>query len=214
MDEKNTTTAAQPEQTTTPAGAAQTQSTAGSVDINAIVSQAAQKAAEIASEAQEKKMDAVFKSMLKQSGLDDAAIQTMLAEYKAKQITPEQTIAQLTKERDDGFAARDAELTALKQEKILRSHGLTDDEDIEIYGIRIGKLVTDGKTFEQAAAEYFEAHPRKQKASANATNSGTGRTSMTPDGFEDYKKMSPQDKIKFKAENPSLYETFKKRLGF
>lgn len=175
MDKQNTNTAAQPEQPTTPTGAAQTAQQPATVDINAIVSQAAQKAAEIASEAQEKKMDAVFKSMLKQSGLDDAAIQTMLADWKSKQTTPEDTIKQL----QGDVALRDAELTALKQEKILRSHGLTDDEDIEIYGIRINKLVTDGKTFEQAAQEYFEAHPRKQKASASATNSGTGRTSMT-----------------------------------
>lgn len=201
---------ATPTQAPTPIPAVPTPPQAGNVDMAAILSQIDSKVSEIL----DKKADGVMRSMLKEKGFDDDTIKSIVAEHKAKQVTPEQRLAQIEKERDDGFAARDAELTALKQEKILRSHGLTDDEDIEIYGIRIGKLVTDGKTFEQAAAEYFEAHPHKQKASASATNSGTGRTSMTPDGFEDYKKMSGQEKIKFKADNPSLYETFKKRLGF
>lgn len=189
MDNQNPTPTPEPTPTPTPTPAVSTPPQAANVDIDAIVSKAADKAAEVA----QSRMEGTFKSMLKQSGLDADTIAKITAEWQAKQVTPEQTIAQL----QGDVSARDVELAALKQEKILRNHGLTDDEDIEVYGIRINKLVTDGKTFEQAAQEYFEAHPRKQKASASATNSGTGRTSMTATELDnlkaDYEKARKQN---------------------
>lgn len=191
----------------TPAAAAQNAPTAVNVDIDSIVSQAAAKAAELA----EKKNESVFKSMLQQSGLDDAAIQSMLAEYKAKQVTPEQTIQQL----NGDIAARDAQITAFQRRDILRGHGLTDAEEIEVMGIRIERLVTEGKDFAAAAQEYFTANPRPTKPPASLMFGGAGQTPMTQtNDLDAYKKLSPQDKIKFKQENPTLYEQFKKALGF
>lgn len=186
MDE-TTNTATQPEQTTTPAGAAQTQSTAGNVDM-ATIEQKAQERAERAA-------TAVVKDMLKQSGLDDAAIQTMLADWKSKQTTPEDTIKQL----QGDVAARDAKIAEYERYKVMQSHGFSDKdeqskEDWARYEARISQIAVDGKTFEQAAQEYFEAHPRKPKASASATNSGTGRTSMTATELDslkaDYEKAA------------------------
>lgn len=167
MDEQNLiTTTVQAEQT--PAAAV-------SVDMEAI-----NKAAEARAE---RAAQAVVRDMLKQSGLDDAAIQTMTAEWKSKQISPNETIAQLTKERDDGFAERDAKITGYEQEKILRSYGLTDNEDVEIYGIRINRLISDSKDFEQAAAEYFKAHPAATPMDATTKPpmwGGSGRQVVNP----------------------------------
>jgi len=146
----------------------QTQSTAAYVDM-ALIEQTAQTRADRAARS-------VVKDMLRQAGLDDSSISSMLAEYKAKQATPEQTIQALTKERDEGFKARDAELATLKQEKILRGHGINDDEDIILYSIRIKMHTAPEIPFEQAAKEYFEAHPQPKKVPASAIFGGTGKT--------------------------------------
>lgn len=178
-EELNTTVMEQIETTqtqpTTASQPVQTQSTAVNVDM-AVIEQKAQERAERAAQA-------VVRDMLKQSGLNDAAIQTMIAEWKSKQISPEETIAQLTRERDDGFAERDAKITAYEREKILRSYGLSDNEDVEVYGIRIERLITDGKDFEQAAAEYFKVHPIAPPVDTTAKPpmwGGSGRQDVKP----------------------------------
>lgn len=93
------------------------------VDIQAIISQAETKA----SEAAEKKMEAVFKSMLQQQGLDSDAIITMTADWKAKQVTPEQII----KTKDEEIQQRDGTISTLqqqieteRQEKLALSKGI------------------------------------------------------------------------------------------
>ena len=82
-------------------------------------------------------------------------------------FTPEQmqakdtTIATLTGERDAANAdkaALQAELDELKHEKFLGTKGVPEDMR-EFYAYKIGKLVTEGKTFEQAAEEYIKDHP-------------------------------------------------------
>lgn len=92
----------------TPPQAAPTQSTAVNVDINSIISQAETKAAEAA----EKKMTGVFKSMLEQQGLDPETINRMTAEWKAKQVTPEQII----QDKDEEIQQRDGTITQLQQQ--------------------------------------------------------------------------------------------------
>lgn len=91
------TTATEPVQT--PVAAAEQQQ---SVNIDEIEARAAEKATTQA----EKKAEAVFKSMLQQSGLDMETINKMTAEWKSKQQTPEQALA----ERDRQIEALQAQL--------------------------------------------------------------------------------------------------------
>lgn len=86
-------------------------------------------------------------------------------------------IKTLTSERDTAKAQLQqlqAELNASKQEKLLIGYGVTQ-EDAEYYAYKIGKLVTDKKTFEQAAEEYFKANPIKKARVDLAAPVGGGK---------------------------------------
>ena len=71
------------------------------------------------------------------------------------------TIATLTTERDTANADKaklQAELDSYKNEKFLTTKGVPADM-VEFYAFKIGKLVADDKTFEQAAEEYLKDNP-------------------------------------------------------
>jgi len=142
-----------------------------------------------AQERAERAAQAAVKDMLKQQGLDDGTVKQMLAEFKAKQVTPEQTIKDLTKD----VADRDSEIAMYKQREILRGHGMTDVEEIEIMMIRIERLITDQKDFEAAAKEYFDAkqeqqaaQPQQQKPPATVVPGVTGNAPMTATEQDEY----------------------------
>lgn len=78
--------------------------------------------------------------------------------WKENQQTEKEKWDNLTKERDAGKAAltaAQAELEQLKREKMLLNKGVPAD-DVDYYTFKIGKLVSDGKTFEQAAEEFLK----------------------------------------------------------
>lgn len=70
-------------------------------------------------------------------------------------------ITTLTTERDNARAENaklQAQLDALNHEKYLSGKGVPS-EMLEFYAFKIGKLVDDKKTFEQAAEEYLKNNP-------------------------------------------------------
>jgi hypothetical protein len=161
----------QPTADSQPVQQVQTQPPAVTVDINAITAQAEAKATEAA----EKKMEAVFKSMLQQQGLDAESISKMTSEWRAKQATPESEIKRL----GDELAAERSKIASYEKAAVLRAHGLTDLEDIEVMTIRIDRLVTDDKDFSATAAEYFTANPRPTKLPATIVPGVAGFTPMS-----------------------------------
>ena len=82
--------------------------------------------------------------------------------FSAEQMAAKDTTIQtLTTERDTAKADKDklqAELDTYKREKFLSGKGVPADM-VEFYAFKIGKLVTDKKTFEQAAEEYLKDNP-------------------------------------------------------
>ena len=82
--------------------------------------------------------------------------------FTAEQMQAKDTTIQtLTTERDTANADKariQAELDGLKNEKLLISKGVPADM-VDFYAFKIGKLVTDKKTFEQAAEEYIKDNP-------------------------------------------------------
>lgn len=71
------------------------------------------------------------------------------------------SISTLTTERDTARAdltKAQAELEDLKREKYLIGKGVKAD-DVDYYAFKIGKLVTDKKTFEQAAEDFLKENP-------------------------------------------------------
>lgn len=58
---------------------------------------------------------------------------------------------------NDSLKTANDELTQHKRENFLLKKGISAD-DVEYYAFKIGKLVTEEKTFEQAAEEFLKEH--------------------------------------------------------
>ena len=95
------------------------------------------------------------------------------------------SISTLTTERDTArsdLAKVQGELDALKNEKFLSSKGVPSDM-LEFYAFKIGKLVTDKKTFEQAAEEYLKDNPPAgtvRMSTGGGVNNGGGSQPQKP----------------------------------
>lgn len=78
--------------------------------------------------------------------------------WKESQQTEQDKWNNLTKERDTArneLSTAQAELEQLKRENYLTGKGVPAD-DLDYYVFKIGKLVTDSKTFEQAAEDFLK----------------------------------------------------------
>lgn len=79
------------------------------------------------------------------------------------------------KELQEKYEAQNNDFTAtlslLEEYKmkdvLLKQHGVSDPEDLEIYMLRVQKLVDDDTDFEVAAKNYFKDKPYKQKEEPN-----------------------------------------------
>lgn len=95
------------------------------------------------------------------------------------------SISTLTTERDTArsdLAKVQSELDALKNEKFLSGKGVPSDM-LEFYAFKIGKLVTDKKTFEQAAEEYLKDNPPAgtvRMSTGGGVNNGGGSQPQKP----------------------------------
>lgn len=188
------------------------------VDIDKIVKTATREA--------EKKLMAVFQSMLSEQGFDNDSIKEMTKEWKAKRTTPEQAlkekdglIAELQKKLEETANKSDpekdalkAELSSIKQQQFLQGQGVPADM-IEFYQFKIGKLVTDDTNFETAGAEFLKNNPlpvveketKETPPPYVVPKQGTVK-SVSGMSKEDFKKLSYMDKLKLKNDNPTLYE--------
>lgn len=91
-------------------------------------------------------------------GMPDEAELTEFRAWKENQQTEQDRVSTLTSERDTArtqLTAAQAELEQFKREKLLLSKGVPAN-DVDYYAFKIGKLVTDSKTFEQAAEDFFK----------------------------------------------------------
>lgn len=82
---------------------------------------------------------------------------TAFRNWKGSQQTEQDRWNTLTKERDTAqsqLTAAQTELEQYKREKLLLSKGVSAD-DVDYYAFKIGKLVTDSVTFEQAAEQFL-----------------------------------------------------------
>lgn len=78
--------------------------------------------------------------------------------WKESQQTEQERWNTLTTERDNAktsLAAAMAKIEQFEREKLLTAKGVPAD-DLDYYVFKIGKLVTDDKTFEQAAEEFLK----------------------------------------------------------
>lgn len=106
--------------------------------------------------------------------------------FTADQMAAKDTsISTLTTERDNAKAENarlQAELDGLKNEKFLVSKGVPADM-VDFYAFKIGKLVTDKKTFEQAAEEYIKDNPPAntvRMSTGGGVNNGGGSAPQKP----------------------------------
>lgn len=91
--------------------------------------------------------------------------------WKESQQTEKERWDALTGERDTArtaLAAAEAELEQMKREKYLTGKGVPDS-DLDYYSFKIGKMVDDSKSFEQAAEEFLAANaPSKVRVDMTA----------------------------------------------
>ena len=104
--------------------------------------------------------------------------------FSAEQMAAKDTTIQtLTGERDTARAEKDkiqSELDNYKHEKFLSSKGVPTDM-VEFYAFKIGKLVTDKKTFEEAAEEYIKDNPPSGTVRMSTGGSVGGGNDSKPD---------------------------------
>lgn len=105
---------------------------AANVDMDAIT--------KTATEAAEKKMQAVFKSMLSQQGFDSETINQMTAEFKAKQKTPEQEL----QAAQTLIATEKAEKLALQRQITALGKGIPADKADKYIKLAEAYLGEDG----------------------------------------------------------------------
>lgn len=156
-----------------------TQPQAVNVDIQAILKQAEEKANQVA----ETKADAVMKSMLKQQGLDDENIKTMLAEWKSNQVTPEQTIQELQTKLELANK-KETELTqreiALLKGVPLNSQEETEKEKVNACLTLAKSYVSETVTFETALDKALNviSFENQTKKEVKEPYAGAGRKSL------------------------------------
>jgi hypothetical protein len=119
-------------------------------------------------------------------GMPDEGELAAFREWKANQQTETDKLNSLTQERDTATAAltaANAELEQLKREKLLTGMGVSAD-DVDYYAFKIGKLVTDEKTFEDAAKEYLQdKNSSKVRVDLGAALSGSKVATTTNDSM-------------------------------
>lgn len=115
--------------------------------------------------------------------------ETELADYrkwKESQQTEAQRMTELTKERDTAktdLAAALAKVEQYEHEKLLLSKGVSA-EDVDYYAFKASQLVSDTKTFEQAADEIIKARqPKKVVVDFGAPLQGTPAPKTTNDAM-------------------------------
>lgn len=94
-----------------------------------------------------------------QRGMPDEAELTAYRAWKESQQTEQQRLDAMTKERDTAKSDLDAALkkvTQYEQERYLLAKGIEPD-DVDYYVFKANKMVSDTKTFEQAADELIKA---------------------------------------------------------
>lgn len=149
-DQTNTATASSPQAEQTTAQATQQQSTEktytfSQTELDALVGRRVAKATKDMPTAEEL-----------------AAFRT----WKESQQTEQQRFDAMKNERDTAqteLVAARQQIEQFEREKILVSKGVSAD-DVDYYAFKIGKLVTETKSFEQAATEFFAATPPRGAA--------------------------------------------------
>lgn len=101
-----------------------------------------------------------------QKGMPDEAELTAFRAWKESQQTEQQRMNALTQERDTAktdLAAALAKVQQYEREKLLLGKGIPA-EDVDYYAFKAGQLVSDTKTFEQAADEVIAARKPQKEA--------------------------------------------------
>lgn len=104
-------------------------------------------------------------------GMPDEAELTAFRAWKDSQQTEKEKWDTLTQERDTAkteLETAKAELEQYKREKLLLDKGVPA-ADVDYYAFKIGKLVTDKKTFEEAAEEYLKDAPAEKRVRVDMT---------------------------------------------
>lgn len=116
-------------------------------------------------------LDAIVAKRLARAtkGMPDETELTAFRAWKDSQQTEQQRMNALTQERDTAkteLAQAQAKVQQYEREKLVLSKGVPT-EDVDYYVFKAAQLVSDTKTFEQAADEFIAAHKPQSKVVVN-----------------------------------------------
>lgn len=118
-----------------------------------------------------------------QKGMPSDEELTAFRAWKDSQQTEQQKWDALKNERDTAkteLTAAQAKIEQYEREKLLIGKGVSAD-DVDYYAFKIGKLVNDSKTFEQAATEFFTVNqPRNTVRVDTGASLAGGNAKKTP----------------------------------
>jgi len=106
-------------------------------------------------EREQRAAKAMIKNMAERAGLDEAGVQKLLDDYKAKKDA-EKTEAQREKERADKLAE---ELAGYKNKAAVLSAGV-EPEFTDFVAFKVNKMVTDTTDFETALKKFLADNPK------------------------------------------------------
>ena len=120
-------------------------------------------------------VDAIITRRLakEKKGMPDEAELTAFRAWKDSQQTEQQRMNTITQERDTAksdLAAAQAKIEQYERERLMLSKGVAA-EDVDYYVFKAAKLVSDSKTFEQAADEVIKTR-QTQNSSRLVVNLG------------------------------------------
>lgn len=133
-----------------------------------------------------------------------------------KSLTADEKAAKELKELQTAKASADSQISDYKiANSVLSQIAGKDPDDISDIVKMAKGLIDDDTPIDSAIKKVMGMMAQQQPAQQKPSGFGL----LQPDqpkgtGLEEYKKMSGQEKIKLKQENPKLYEQFKKQLGF
>lgn len=145
-----------------------------------------EQADEIASARAIRAEQAALRSYFQQQGMSEDEVKTALNEFKANKEKQKPNVSAIEQERDNALK----ELESMKNSSLLQKKGVRAD-DVDYVLFKVGKIVTDKVTFEQAVDKFLKENPRYKDGGTYrvATSTNTGGSTPAATGNESVNNM-------------------------
>lgn len=155
-----------------------------------------EQAEEIAQARAQKAEAEALKGYFQKQGMSEQEVTQAIADFREKQKSRQPDVAAIEAQRDAALQ----ELQQHKNEKTLLGMKVRQ-EDLDYVAFKVGKLVTDKKDFQTAAAEFLKENPRY-------TNQSTYRISTGSEGQQGGSAQTANEQV-----NEAIREAIRGKRG-